>query len=309
MKRRLSRRDFLRNVATGAAGIGVAGIPQPLIADRKTPLERRPLGQTGLQVTVLGLGCATIGYGGHSMAEGAKIVETCIDRGINYIDCASTYGDAEVKVGEVMRTRRSEVVLATKTLERSQDDAWREINRSLERLKTDHVDLLQIHSVNRMEELDFMTGGKGSLAAALRAKEQGMARHIGITGHTRPEVIAEALKRYPFETTLVPLSSTDKLIHDFGDVVFPLSKKHGFGVIAMKVLAAGRVTQFAAQSLRYVLSLPVGTAIVGMGTIEEVEHNVGIAMAFRPMVAADMGVLEEKTREYATTGVMWWKRR
>ena len=75
MKRRLSRRDFLRNVATGAAGIGVAGIPQPLIADRKTLVERRPLGQTGLQVTVLGLGCATIGYGGHSVAAGAKIVE------------------------------------------------------------------------------------------------------------------------------------------------------------------------------------------------------------------------------------------
>lgn len=308
MKRRLSRRDFLRNVAAGAAGVGVGGIA-PRSEAGQPPLGRRPLGRTGLDVTIIGLGCATLGYGGHSVAEGAAIVEACIDHGINYIDCASTYGDAEAKVGEVMKTRRREVILATKTLERTQEDAWKEINRSLERLKTDHLDLLQIHSVNRMDELDVITGGNGSLAAAVRAKEEGMVAHIGITGHTRPEVIAEALKRFPFETTLVPLSSTDKLLHDFGEVLFPLAREKGFGVIAMKVLAAGRVTQFADESLRYSLSLPISTAIVGMGTLGEVSRNIGVARSFAPMVAADMGMLEEKTREFANTRVMWWKRR
>ncbi len=199
-------------------------------------------------------------------------------------------------------------MLATKTLERSSDDAWREINRSLERLKTDHVDVLQIHSINRMDELDRITRKDGSLAAAIRAKDEGMCKHIGITGHTRPAVIKEAMNRYPFATALVPPSSTDKLINDFGEMLFPIANEKNFGIVAMKVLAAGRVTGNVAESLRYAMSLPVSTAIVGMGTMEEVRHNVEVARNFKPMTRQQMTALEEKTREFATTSVMWWKR-
>jgi len=211
-------------------------------------------------------------------------------------------------VGEVMKTRRQEVVLTTKTLERDKDSAWSEINRSLDRLKTDHVDLLQIHSINSIDVLEEVIDKNGSLAAAVRAKEQGMCKHIGITGHTRPEVIREALNRYPFETILVPLSSADKVINDFGDMLFPYAKKHAIGIVAMKVLSAGRVTQFVSESLRYAMSLPVSTAIVGMGTLEEVKQNVEIARSFKPMKEIEMQLLVEKTRKYADTSVLWWKR-
>lgn len=261
-----------------------------------------------MEVTILGLGCVAIGYGRHSIAGGARIVEACIDTGIDYIDCASSYGKAEDQVEEVMKSGRKEVVLTTKTLERRIESSWREINRSLERLKTDHIDLLQIHSVNAMDQLDEVTGKDGSLQAALRAKDEGMCGHIGITGHTRPEVIKEALNRFAFETTLVPLSSTDKLINDFGDVLFPLAEERGFGIVAMKVLAAGKVTKYASESIRYAMTLPVSTAIVGMGSLEEVRQNVEVARNFKPMSADEMGALEEKTRSYATTSVMWWKR-
>jgi aryl-alcohol dehydrogenase-like predicted oxidoreductase len=255
------------------------------------------------------LGCVAIGYGRHTVSEGAGIVHSCIDHGINYIDCASSYGNAETKVGEALKSRRKEVVLATKTLERRKEAAWKEINRSLERLRTDAVDLLQIHAVNTFEDLDMITGPDGSLAAAQRAKEEGMVKHIGITGHTRPEVLVEAFRRFPFATSLVPLSSTDTLVNDFGPHVFPLAQKLGFGIIAMKVLAAGRVTSQVAESLRYSFTLPVSSAIVGMGTLDEVVQNTGIARGFSPMSKSEMSSLEEKTKSFATTDTMWWKRR
>ncbi len=310
MAEHITRREFIQKTAgttlgltVGFSALGKAGQLQNTL---KLPL--RPLGKTGLHVSILGLGCVAIGHGPHSIAEGAKIVDACIDAGINYIDCASSYGNAEVKVGEVMKTRRKEVILTTKTLERDKDDAWTEINRSLERLKTDCVDLLQIHSINSVEQLDMVTGKNGSLASAVRAKEQGMCKHVGITGHTRPNVIREALNRYPFETALVPLSSVDKLLNDFGDELFPVAKEKGIGIIAMKVLSAGRVTEFVPQSLRYVMTLPISTAIVGMGTLEEVKQNVEVAKSFKPMIPAEMKSLVDKTRSYASTSVLWWKR-
>jgi len=309
MKRSLTRRDFLRTAASGLAGLSaVAALPNRAPA-HAAKLEQRPLGSTGMQVSVLGLGCVALGSQGISLADGAAIVEACLDSGITYIDCASTYGDAELKVGVVMRTRRSEVVLATKVLERASDRAWKEINRSLENLQTQKVDLLQIHAVNHLEDLDRVMAADGSLSAALRAQEQGMCSHIGITGHTRPEVIAEALHRYDFATTLVPLSSTDALVSDFGKEIFPLARERHFGVIAMKVLAAGRVTGHVRESISYALSLPITTAVVGMGTLGEVKANVEVARQYLPMGPAERAALEETTRAHATTSVLWWKRR
>ena len=309
MSRSFTRRDFLRTAASGLAGLSAASaLPDRVLAQRGK-LEQRPLGSTGIQVSLLGLGCVALGSHGLSVADGAAVVEACIDSGITYIDCASTYGDAEVKVGEVMRSRRSEVVLATKTLERGSDRAWQEINRSLERLRTSNVDLLQIHAVNRMEDLNQVTASDGSLSAALRAREEGLCSHIGITGHTRPEVIAEALRRFAFATALVPLSSTDALVSDFGSEIFPLAPERRFGIIAMKVLAAGRVTTHVRESISYALSLPISTAVVGMGTVDEVTANVAVAQQYVPMGPEERAALEEQTRQYATTSVLWWKRR
>ncbi|MBE0556697.1 MAG: aldo/keto reductase, partial [Proteobacteria bacterium] len=258
---------------------------------------------------LLGLGCVALGSKGLSVREGAAIVEACLDQGITYIDCASTYGDAEVKVGEVMRTRRSETILATKTLEREKERAWKEIHRSLERLQTTRVDVLQLHAINRLEDLDRVMASDGAFAAAVRAREEGMCDHIGITGHTRVEVIAEAVKRYDFATTLVPLSPADARVSDFGETLFRLARERKFGIIAMKVLAAGRVTEYARESIFYALSLPVSTAVVGMGTVEEVNANVAAAREFRPMQPQESAALEEKTKAFATTSVLWWKRR
>jgi len=299
---KISRREFIKKTSTAIIGAGLVGIK-----GSSAEIEKRELGKTGLKVTILGLGCAQIGAL-RNFKLAVEIIETAIDLGINYIDTASTYGDAEEKVGEVMRSRRNEVVLATKTLQRDKESSWREINTSIERLKTDYVDILQIHSVNTMAELDKITSKNGSLYSVIKAKEQGLCKHIGITGHTRPEVIKEALNRFDFETVLVPLSSVDKLLNDFGDVIFPVAKKKNIGVIAMKVLSDGRVTDFVEDSLRYVFSLPISTAIVGVKSIAELKQNVEIAKNFVPMTKKEIDALIEKSRRYANTSVLWWKR-
>jgi aryl-alcohol dehydrogenase-like predicted oxidoreductase len=299
---KISRREFIKKTSTAIIGAGLVGIK-----GSSAEIEKRELGKTGLKVTILGLGCAQIGAL-RNFKLAVEIIETAIDLGINYIDTASTYGDAEEKVGEVMRSRRNEVVLATKTLQRDKESSWREINTSIERLKTDYVDILQIHSVNTMAELDKITSKNGSLYSVIKAKEQGLCKHIGITGHTRPEVIKEALNRFDFETVLVPLSSVDKLLNDFGDVIFPVAKKKNVGVIAMKVLSDGRVTDFVEDSLRYVFSLPISTAIVGVKNIVELKQNVEIAKNFVPMTKKEIDALIEKSRRYANTSVLWWKR-
>jgi aryl-alcohol dehydrogenase-like predicted oxidoreductase len=299
---KISRREFIKKTSTAIIGAGLVGIK-----GSSAEIEKRELGKTGFKVTILGLGCAQIGAL-RNFKLAVEIIETAIDLGINYIDTASTYGDAEEKVGEVMRSRRNEVVLATKTLQRDKESSWREINTSIERLKTDYVDILQIHSVNTMAELDKITSKNGSLYSVIKAKEQGLCKHIGITGHTRPEVIKEALNRFDFETVLVPLSSVDKLLNDFGDVIFPVAKKKNVGVIAMKVLSDGRVTDFVEDSLRYVFSLPISTAIVGVKSIVELKQNVEIAKNFVPMTKKEIDALIEKSRRYANTSVLWWKR-
>ncbi len=300
----MDRRTFIRTAAAGTVSLSTMNGQE---AEPKA-LPHRKLGSTGLDVSILGLGCATLGYSPMSVDEGAAVVEACIDGGITYLDCASSYGNAEEKVGMVMKRRRGEVVLATKCLERSKEDAWREINRSLERLRTDRLDLLQVHAINSMADLDRVTASDGALHAAVRAREEGLCRFVGITGHTRPGVIAAAMERYPFATILCPLSSTDALVNDFGPVVFPLAEQKKCGVIAMKVMAAGRMTAFPSRSIRYSMSLPVSTAIVGMGSIAEVSENIVVARNFVPMPEQEARSLEADTRPSATTDVMWWKR-
>jgi aryl-alcohol dehydrogenase-like predicted oxidoreductase len=305
----ITRREFVKRTAAGA--LALTALPASEIVgplENKPGLERRPLGRTGFEATILGLGTAQIGSRHLSRPKAVEVIEAAIDLGINYIDTASTYGNAEDKVGEVMRRRRDEVWLSTKALRRPKAQAAEEIRQSLKRLQTDRVDLLQIHAVNDMETLEYVLSEEGSLAAAIEAQKAGMVRYIGITGHRRPDVIAAALKRHSFATALVPISPPDKGLHDFERAVFPTAAAAGAGVIAMKVLAGGRVTERPALHLRYVLGLPVSLAIVGMQSVKEVEENVGIATSFQPLSEAEEKRLLADSQRYATTDVLWWKR-
>jgi aryl-alcohol dehydrogenase-like predicted oxidoreductase len=169
-------------------------------------MEKRRLGRLGHQSSVLIYGGAALGDVSQDVAD--RSVQEALDGGINHFDVAADYGDAELRLGSVMAAMRSRIFLATKTGLREGEAAWAQINASLERLRTDSVDLLQLHAVCDFEDLDRATGKGGALESAVRAQEEGLVGAVGITGHTHqaPAVHLEALRRYPFATVLTPLN-------------------------------------------------------------------------------------------------------
>lgn len=169
-------------------------------------METRRLGRLGHQSSVLIYGAAALGEVSQDVAD--RSIQEALDGGINHIDVAASYGDAELRLGPWMPQIRDRVFLATKTGERDREGAWREINRSLERLRTDRVDLLQLHAVGDLADLDLATGPGGALEAVVRATEEGLVGAIGITGHGHqaPATHLEALRRHPFATVLTPLN-------------------------------------------------------------------------------------------------------
>ena len=169
-------------------------------------MERRRLGRTGHESSVLIYGAAALGDVTQEVADAS--VQEALDAGINHLDVAASYGDAELRLGPWMPRIRDQVFLATKTGDRDAEGAWGSINTSLERLQTDHVDLLQLHAVGDLTELDRVTGRGGALESAVRAKDEGLVRHVGITGHgdAAPSTHREALRRHPFDTVLTPMN-------------------------------------------------------------------------------------------------------
>jgi aryl-alcohol dehydrogenase-like predicted oxidoreductase len=169
-------------------------------------VEQRRLGRLGHQSSVLIYGAAALAEVDQDTADAS--VQLALDAGINHFDVAASYGDAELRLGPWMPTIRDRIFLATKTGLRDREPAWAQINLSLERLQTDHVDLIQVHAVGDLDELDLVTGPGGSLEAVVRAREEGLAGAVGITGHGHqaPATHLEALGRFPFDTVLSPLN-------------------------------------------------------------------------------------------------------
>ena len=169
-------------------------------------MQQRRLGRLGHQSSVLIYGAAALGEADQDTADAS--IRLALDAGINHFDVAASYGDAELRLGPWMPEIRDRIFLATKTGLRDRDEAWAQINRSLERLRTDHVDLIQVHAVGDLPELDLVTRPGGSLEAVVRAREEGLAGAVGITGHGHdaPATHLEALGRFPFDTVLSPLN-------------------------------------------------------------------------------------------------------
>jgi predicted aldo/keto reductase-like oxidoreductase len=169
-------------------------------------VEQRRLGRSGHQSSVLIYGAAALAEVDQDTADAS--IRLALDGGINHFDVAASYGDAELRLGPWMPDIRGRIFLATKTGLRDRDAAWAQINQSLERLQTDHVDLIQVHAVGDLGELDLVTRPGGSLEAVVRARDEGLAGGVGITGHGHqaPATHLEALRRFPFDTVLTPLN-------------------------------------------------------------------------------------------------------
>ncbi|HVL38550.1 MAG TPA: aldo/keto reductase, partial [Fimbriimonadaceae bacterium] len=203
----LSRRELLRaaGAAVGAAALGRA---EAAVRPSQSGMPTRPLGKTGFSASLYALGSAEI----PGTEEAVRAIHKLIDGGVNYLDTAPSYQGtrSESAIGQVLKSRRKGVFVATKTLARDADGAYAEVRSSRDRLGIDRIDLLQIHAVNDSGTLDAVLRQGGAIEGLERARKEGLIRFIGITGHTRPDVILSAITRYPFSTILVPVSPLDR---------------------------------------------------------------------------------------------------
>jgi predicted aldo/keto reductase-like oxidoreductase len=211
-----------------------------------------------------------------------------------------------------MATRRKEVFLATKTHDRTRDGSLRLLEESLESLQTDHLDLWQLHNVRRTDELDTIFGKDGAIEAMLRAREEGTVRFLGITGHADPAVLADGISRFDFDTILMALNAADPHYLPFVDELLPLANQKQMGVIGMKIPARGRIFREGGitsmrDAMRYTLTQPVSTVIVGVDDVAQLEENVAIATEFEPLSGDQMAHLEELTTDYVSEA-SWFKR-
>lgn len=253
-------------------------------------LPTRPLGRTGIDITVFSLG--GVKYNQLHDAEAAAVVGRAIDLGVNYIDTAHGYKDSERKIGLVTADRRDEVFLATKTPQRSRDGAMRAVEESLKRLRTDRVDVVQIHDLYTEQQLAEITGPNGALKAFEALRDAGAVRFIGVTGHRRPEVLTQAMREYPFDTLLVSVGPMQRTVRPFYHTVMPVARQRGVGVIGMKVVAAGLLREHAEASLRFVATLPgVASALVGVDSVEQLERNVAVVRDLQPLSDAERDAL------------------
>jgi predicted aldo/keto reductase-like oxidoreductase len=249
-------------------------------------MEMRPFGKTGKEFPILGFGGQRIVDEHNCTEEDAiKIVNKAIDRGIRYFDTAWIYSDgqAEARLGMVVKHRREEIWLATKTWDTSRDGARRQLETSLERLQTDYVDEWRLHNVWDFARLDEFTSKGGALETAIQAREEGLIGHISISSHSDPQILVEALDRFPFDSALVAISALDHFILSFADEFLPLANQRGVATIGMKVMGLGNLTHDPERALRYALGLPLSTVIVGMETMEQLEQNLKVAESFTPM--------------------------
>jgi uncharacterized protein len=318
----LTRREFVKLGVAGAAALAVPAS----FASASSPMPTRPLGRTGHRVRLFSLG-------GQASLEQADrhdvsiaIINRALDLGVNYIDTAAAYGrprDAtrqrweldgisQTFIGEVMATRRTEVFLASKTDDRTREGSLRLLDQSLRLLRTDHLDLWQLHNVQRDEQVDQIFAKNGAIEAFIKARDQKMVRFLGITGHFEPSVLAKALDRFRFDTILMALNAADRHRLPFQTELLPLAVRKRMGVIGMKIPARDRLLRpdgvsSMREAMGYTLSLPVSTVIIGCKTVEQLEENVTIAKAFTPLPPAELARLEGLTAGYVNDA-QWFKR-
>jgi predicted aldo/keto reductase-like oxidoreductase len=264
----------------------------------------RPLGRTGHDVTLFALGGEGVLRTHGRTADAAEVIHHAIDQGVNYCDTAPAYASSMDYYGAALGERRQEIFLASKTHDRTRDGSLRLLDDSLRRLRTNHLDLWQLHDLRTNDDLDRIFSKGGAIEALVEARDEGRVRFLGITGHLDPEILLEAMRRFDFDTVLVALNAADKHRLSFIRTVLPEAQRRGLGVIGMKVYGAGTLIGpggiTSDQAMRYVLSLPgVSTVVIGCGTPGEVEQNARIAREFEPLSAIEMQELEARTKKNA----------
>jgi hypothetical protein len=329
-----SRRDFLKKSSVLGAAVVTGAVtdtpssklpPLPLNPATEKAMPTRNLGRTGYRVGIFSLGGQAAIEQPNNEAVAVPIIERAIDLGVNYIDTAAMYGGEERwsqrYIGEVMKRRRNQVYLASKSHDRTRDGSLKLIEQSLKLLNTDHLDAWQLHHIDNQNDVDSIFGKGGAIEAFQEAREQKMVRFLGVTGHTDPNFLIQCLERFPFDQILMALNAADKHHLSFMEKLLPLAVEKQLGIIGMKIPARGRIlaswkpdpqhqggwtgtatgpgTLAMKEALYYVLSLPVSTVIIGCDTVAQLEENVQLARAFTPLSERQLASLTQKAEPVA----------
>jgi aryl-alcohol dehydrogenase-like predicted oxidoreductase len=315
--KKASRREFLAKLARigVAATLGKAWLRE-IFADETAALPRRPLGKTGLDVSIFALGCG-VGPLAHRnrRTEAVEIMQRALELGVNYFDTAASYGSSEEHLGEALAGKRREVILATKTHDRTRDGSWRLLEQSLKRLRTDHLDVWQIHNTRPWEgDVDEMFARDGVIRAMEEAREQKIVRFVGVTGHRSAAMVRLALERYHFDVTLIAINAADRKFEPFLDAVVPLARRKNVGVLAMKIPAYGKLLRprgplSVEEAVGFVLSQPVSAVVIGCDSVAQLEENVSAAREFREFSREKLAELETRAMKSDAEDVAWYKLR
>ena len=274
-------------------------------------LPKRPLGKTGVEVTILGLGGEGILRTFGQEQESVPLIHRAIDLGITYFESARAYSGSESYYGMALKERRREIFLASKSHERTGDGALKHLEISLGTMKTDYLDLWMIHDVRTTKDLDMIFGPKGASKAFEAAKRNKLVRFVGISGHRNPTVLSRALDLFPFDTVLMPVNPAEPHYWSFLQDVLPKAQGKGMGILGMKTLSRGVCTKiFGVESvenfLRFAMTQPISTAVVGCESIEQLETNVRMAQSFQPMPIREQEILIQRVKSYARE-LMYYK--
>jgi predicted aldo/keto reductase-like oxidoreductase len=326
----MERRNFLKQAAATAALAGLksaAGEDAPTSgldgAAALTPLPfvatvngigRRKLGRADAEVSIIGIGGYHLGLGSVTEEVAIRVVRTALDEGINFLDNCWDYngGVSEERMGKALEEGyRQKAFLMTKIDGRTGQEARRQLEQSMARLKTDHIDLVQIHEVIRMADAEQAFQPRNVVDVLKQARQDGKLRFIGFTGHKSPSMhlnmIGAADKHgFTFDTVQMPINALDEHYDSFGQQVIPVAQKHGMAILGMKplsnaaILKSGNVT--AEEALHYAMSVPVTMTITGCQSLANLEQALGVARNFRPMNMKQKMALLEKTAPLAPGG-------
>jgi aryl-alcohol dehydrogenase-like predicted oxidoreductase len=274
-------------------------------------IPTRILGRTGQKVTVLGLGGEGVLRTFGQDKDASALINRALDLGITYCESARAYSGSESYYGKALRERRKDIFLTSKSHSRDKKGALAHLHETLTNMKTDHLDLWQVHDVREEEDIAGIFGPGGAIEAFALAKEQGKTRFIGVTGHHDPSIIRKCIEQFDFDTVLMPVNPAEQKYKSFIENVLPLAREKNMGIIGMKVYLRGLASRLPwyttmAPFLRFALSQPVTNVVIGCDGIAQLEQNVGFARSFEPMTRGEQQALISEVSPFARQ-LMYYK--
>ncbi|MEN8192923.1 MAG: aldo/keto reductase [Bacteroidota bacterium] len=316
----MDRRKFIKRTSFATVGLSISDtIIEKLFAstvkEYNGEIPQRVLGKTNEKVSIIGMGGWHVGNIKEERIA-LKMIDQAYELGINFFDTAFSYndGNSEIRYGKALKNKRDKIYLMSKSTQRENTGAKKELELTLKRLQTDYLDLWQLHSIKTKEDVDKLFSPGGAYETAAKAKEQGKIRHIGITGHYDPYANLEALKYHELlDTIQMPINLVDPNYRSFINIVLSKAVKYNLGIIAMKTIANGKIIEHgistAEESLTYVWNLPVSVIVSGCDSPEQLSKNIVTAKSYKKLSDDDKESLLLHTKYLQFNEVEYYKKK